>query len=339
MLVEHELSLGVPCVDVSAQIVRDDLDPPVTEQIASGERSEHRAGMVRADAPIRRFGAVQRQLRRVNRPAGKLRAVGPERVHRPVRGGEHQLIAVLAVQVDQQRARGAVGLQFLGPARQHVLVAMEVQLPAVLPGHRRPRSGRSGAHQDPRRECVRLRVGEPVGGLREPAVLVAVEALDIGGEHRLELGGAELGDRPAEWRVVDGAPVAIGRADVREVARRRVGCEPVVRLGSRGDLDLARIAAAGVHVAPERDLRPARVQLLEPVGRGDVRLGRDRAVLGGGRGLVCVQAAVAVELVEPPARRVAAGVGRRAVETAIQVGRECRVVVGVGAGRSRGRLA
>src|SRR5437016_2600475 len=107
--------------------------------------------------------------------------------------------------------------------------------------------------------------------------------------------------------------VAIARRNVCEVTGWAVSDGAVVGIGAGRHLDLAGVAAACVHVATDRDLSRAWVQLRKPVWRGDVSLRRDRAVPGGHDRLVRVQPAVAVKLIEALAGVVAMRVRRRPV--------------------------
>ena len=73
------------------------------------------------------------------------------RVHDAVRGPEDQLVAVVAVEVDQHRRGRAVARQVLREAGQHVLVAVQVQVAAVLAGERLAalRARHDDAHDEP----------------------------------------------------------------------------------------------------------------------------------------------------------------------------------------------
>src|SRR5437868_4840126 len=99
-----------------------------------------------------------------------------------VGGRDEELVAVVTVEVEQQRAGRPVGVKLLRPAVQHVLIAVQEELAAVLACHRRTRPGPGGADHYAYSERVRQRVRSAIGGLGQPAVLVAVETLDARGE-------------------------------------------------------------------------------------------------------------------------------------------------------------
>src|SRR5205085_8236855 len=100
-------------------------------------------------------------------------------------------------------------------AVDHVLVAVEIEVPAVVTAGRGPADGR---RHDVHREAVRLAVRPAVGGLAGPvAALPAAEAARGGvrWEARLEVGDVDARERPVDRAGVLGAPVAAARRDLR----------------------------------------------------------------------------------------------------------------------------
>ena len=97
---------------------------------------------------------------------------------------------------------------------------------------------------------------------------------------------------------MNGVSIAVGGGHIREIAGRRVGDRAVVGLSTGRHLDLAGVRISGVDVAADRDRSRARIEPLEPVGGGNVGLGRDRSAGGCRDRLVGVQPPIPVELVE-----------------------------------------
>ena len=147
-------------------------------------------------------------------------------------------------------------------------------------------------------------------------------------EHRLERRCAHVGEQAAVGTRVHGGAVADRGGHRGEVTAG--GRRAVVGLRARRHFHAARVAGAGADVSVDRERGLARVQLLEPFGRGDVRLGRDPALRRRFHRLVGVDATVAEELVEAFTRGEAEGVGQRAHHAALLVERERGVEVGVG---------
>src|SRR2546421_174260 len=77
---------------------------------------------------------VQGQAITGDGPAGKLAAVTAVGVHQAVGGRDDQLVAVVAVEVGEDRRCRAVARQLLRPARQQILVVVQVEVAAVLTG-------------------------------------------------------------------------------------------------------------------------------------------------------------------------------------------------------------
>ncbi len=344
-LVEDPFALRVPGVDVALHVVGDDRQLAVAREVSDRRRLDHRV-VVRRSQPTaaeRVLAAVQRQRFGVHRPAGEVFQRAARRavlvgVDPAVGVGHDQLVGVAAGEVGEHRAGVAVAFHLQREALEHVRVAVQEQLAAVLAGHRR--AGRAGGrrHDDAHREGVGQRVGTAVGALRAAAVLVARErrrrALR---EQRRERRRADVRQQPRERFAVHRAAVAVGRRHAREVSAR--GARRVVRLCPRGDFHAAGVFAARADVAVERERFLPWVHLLEPFGRGDVGMGRDPALRGRFHRLERVQAAVAEELVPALARRVAGGVGQRADHAAVLVGGEGRVEVRVGARRRHAHAA
>src|SRR3981081_3496931 len=113
--------------------------------------------------------------------------------------------------------------------------------------------------------------------------------------------------------------VAVRGGDAHEVAAGRG--RGVVRLRSRRRLDAAGVAGARADIALQRERRAARIELLEPFGRGYVGLGRDPALRRRIDRLVGVHAPIAEELVEALARGVAEGIGERTDHAGVLVAR------------------
>ena len=211
----------------------------------------------RERAPAR----VERQRVGVHREAVDLAAVRLQRVHAAVGGAEHQLVAVVAVEVGERRRGGAVARELLREAGQQVLVAVQVHVAPVLAGERlRPLHAR---HHQPHREAVGLHRG-PVVLVRAVGRVVLERGRRRAGEvrarreARLQLGEVDLGERAAVLGGVRGA--------VAPVRRHLLEVGVVGRVGAGRHLDRARVAvAARVHEPAHVEVRARRVDLLVPL--------------------------------------------------------------------------
>ena len=133
--------VGVPRVDLALEVRGQDLRHPVAVEVRGGRRGEERPAGRSVDRTGGERPPARVQGKRVARggPPWQLGAVGPPRMHEAVGAREDELVAVVAVEVDEQwRGLGVAG-QALGEPGQQVGVAMQVEVAAVLARHGRSR--------------------------------------------------------------------------------------------------------------------------------------------------------------------------------------------------------